>query len=278
MLPSMSLFEITIDFYRLFFALGLITVPIFLFCMRKSFGFNRKQAAFYSIFTLAFGYLSAMITAWLENSLLLWVSSGEYDHFEKLRNYGIPIFLPIFLLIYCFVFRDRFRKLSDYIAPCVYSVMTCVKIGCTFSGCCYGEPDPNGLWNDWLGYRTFPVQPYDALSSFVIVIICLLLLRAFRGKREGLVYPIGGMLFALTKGYWENYRVHSTIWEKNFLDTGWTFWQFWMLNLFIGCLLWLIAVLYFNKKEVPDCDGMEPTTLSRKLHGFLEKEKPDMKS
>lgn len=258
MLPRLELFGFTINMYKLFFFLALVTVPIVLFSIRKSFGYSVKQSLFYSIFTLAFGYLSAMITAAIENNVLSAVSNHMFLNFEFVRNYGIPMFLPLFLLFYCILFRDSFRTLSDYIAPCVYSVMTFVKIGCVFWGCCYSYPDDNGIMNQKLGYKTFPVQLYDSISSLIIVIICLLLVLVFLKMHRGYVYPIGGMLFAITKGYWENYRVHSNVWEKNFLDTGWTFWQFWMLILFVGCFVWLIIALVWEKRNISDFNERPP--------------------
>lgn len=228
--------------YKLCFYTALATVPVFLFALRKRFGFSKKQAVLYSALTLVFGLISAWMTASLKRVMLSYASGGVYFDMEKLRNYGIPIFLPVFLLLYCLIRKDDFRKLSDYIAPCVYSVMTFVKIGCTFWGCCYGEPDEHGIWSSVAGYKAFPVPLYDAMTSFCIVLVCLYLIKKFYGKYTGYVYPVGGILFATTKGFWENYRVHESVYERNYLNTGWTLWQFWLLALFIGCIIW-IAIL-----------------------------------
>lgn len=257
MYPELHLFGGTIPVYRLMFILGLVSVTIIYQCLANRFSYARPRAAFYSIFTLTFGFLSAAMTAWIENGLLYAASDGAYDHFENLRNYGIPMFLPLFWLFYCLLCREPYKKLTDYLAPSVYSVMTFVKIGCTFGGCCYGEADPNGIWNEDLGYKTFPVQIYDALSSFVIVIVCILLIYTIGKKHKGYIYPIGGMLFAATKGFWENFRVHSTPWEKDYLNTGWTFWQFWMAVLFVCCFVWLVLTAVREKKGAPDFDEAE---------------------
>ena len=63
------------------------------------------------------------------------------------------------------------------------------------------------------------------------------------------IYPIGGILFAITKGFWETFRVHESEFERNYLDTGWTLWQFWLLALFIGCVIWIAIVYKKEKKE-----------------------------
>ena len=256
MFPYFSLFGKEFIVYDICFALALMTIPVMFFSLRKTFGFTKPRTLFYTVFTLGFGLLSAWITAVIKNAALVWASNGEFEPTEWLRNYGIPMFLPIFFLLYCLFCRDQFRTLMDYLAPGVYSVMSFVKLGCMLNSCCYGEPDEHGIMNVKLGYRTFPVQLYDMVTSICIVIICIILIYTLRKKHKGFIYPIGGMLFALTKGFWENYRVHTNVWERNFLDTGWTFWQFWMTILFVGCFVWLILAIVWEKKGIPDFDVM----------------------
>lgn len=256
MLPTISPFGITIDVYNLCFGIALLTIPILFFILRKHFGFTVSRTWFYVIFTLGFGLLSARLTGIIKDWLLTIDSNGAYEKSELLRNYGIPMFLPLFFLLYCILFGDKFKTITDYLAPGVYSVMTFVKLGCVFHGCCYGEPDEHGIMNVELGYRTFPVQLYDMLTSILIVAVCLLLIFTLRKKHEGFIYPIGGILFALTKGFWEGFRVHSSEWERNFFETGFTFWQFWMLLLLIGCIVWLLAAIVCEKKKLPDFDNM----------------------
>ena len=241
MLQYIEISGLYINTYKLFFYLALATVPAMLFLLRKKFGYTRSKALLYSSITLGFGLFAAWLTAVLKRVMLSYASGGTYTDTEPLRNYGIPIFLPVLLLIYCLVFRDDFKKVSDYVAPCVYSVMTFVKVGCLFWGCCYGEPSEHGIWNSMLGYRTFPVQLYDAITSLIITAICLVMIYRRGKKNYGYVYPTGGILFALTKGFWENFRVHESEYERNFLDTGWTLWQYWLLILFIGCILWIVS-------------------------------------
>ena len=259
MLPHIMLFGKEISTYDACFGIALLTIPILFFALRKHFNFTVKRTLFYTVFTLGFGLLSARITALIKDALLALASNGEFESSELLRNYGIPMFLPLFFLIYCLLFRDQFKTIMDYLAPGVYSVMTFVKLGCMLNGCCRGEPDEHGIMNIKAGYRTFPVQLYDMLTSICIVIICIVLIYTLRKKHKGYIYPIGGMLFALTKGFWEHFRVHTNVWERNFFNTGWTFWQFWMLILFAGCLIWLIMTIVWEKKGISDFDEM--TTL-----------------
>ena len=259
MLQYIFILGIPINMYKLFFFLALASVPVMLFALRKEFQFNKRQAALYSSITLVFGLIAAWLTASLKRVMLGIASGGLYTDTERLRNYGIPIFLPLFLLVYCSIFKINFLKLTDYIAPCVYSVMTIVKIGCTFWGCCYGELDEHGIWNSMLGCKTFPVQLYDSISSFFIVIICLVLLFKIHNKHAGYIYPLGGMLFALTKGFWESFRVHESVYERSFLETGYTLWQYWLFVLFTACLLWLVIIIYREKRAYRNIEIKQST-------------------
>ena len=252
MFPYFELFGKSISTYELCFLIALLTIPVLFFSLRKTFGFERRKTWFYVAFTLFFGLISARITAIIKDAFLALASNGAFESNEKLRNYGIPVFLPLFFLLYCLIFHDRFKTIMDYLAPGVYSVMTFVKLGCFLNGCCYGEPDENGLFFEKLRYKAFPVQLYDMLSSLAIVAICLLLIFTLHKKHKGYIYPIGGMLFAFTKGFWEHFRVHTNEWERNFFETGFTFWQFWMFILFTGCLIWLIFAVIWEKKNKPD--------------------------
>lgn len=273
MKPYLMVFGISIDMYKMFFFIALASVPVVLFCLRKRFDFSVKQAAFYSTFTLVFGYISAMLTAELKHVMLSYASGGTYVDAERLRNYGIPMFLPLFLLAYCLVRKDDYRKLSDYIAPCVYTVMTFVKIGCVFFGCCYGEPSAHGIWNEMLGYRTFPVQLYDSITSLIIVLICLYLIKRFYGIYSGYIYPIGGILFAITKGFWENFRVHESEYERSYLGTGWTLWQYWLLVLFLGCVLWIYMLMREDKIKVSDLwSGIKPVSTGKETIDSTKKD------
>ena len=74
-------------------------------------------------------------------------------------------------------------------------------------------------------------------------------MRKLHDDHPRYIYPIGGILFAITKGFWETFRVHESEFERNYLDTGGTLWQFWLLALFIGCVIWIAIVYKKEKKE-----------------------------
>ena len=86
MKPYLMVFGLHIDTYKMFFYIALASVPVVLFCLRKRFDFSARQTAFYSVFTLVFGYISAMLTSVLKHVMLSYASGGTYTDTEKLRN------------------------------------------------------------------------------------------------------------------------------------------------------------------------------------------------
>ena len=57
MYQTLSLFGLRMDMYNTMFFLGLVSVVVLYFCLRKRFGYTGPRTAFYSLFTLVFGML-----------------------------------------------------------------------------------------------------------------------------------------------------------------------------------------------------------------------------
>ena len=94
MLQFINIMGISVNMYKFFFYLALATVPVMLIALRKKFQFSMRQAIIYSIVTLVFGLIAAWMTASMKRMMLGYASGGLYTDTERLRNYGIPMFLP----------------------------------------------------------------------------------------------------------------------------------------------------------------------------------------
>lgn len=228
---------------------------------RKRYGYTVKRAVLYSVLTLAFGYIAVVISAKTGN-YFVWLANGKNDvRLEPLNSYGLQLFWPPFMLLYCLLFRDKFKTLTDYATPSIMFAQTLGKVACSFAGCCYGPKDPKGMYLVQEGFRAFPVQVCDTVCIGLIFILSVVLLFTFSKKHPGYIFPISGMLYALQKGYWEEYRVYDYEAEGNFFNTGRTFWQFFLVFLFVGCLIWLIGAIIYEKKGKPDFDESESIKL-----------------
>ena len=255
MLPELEIFGHTIHMGQLFLFINyFVSVPLTLILIRKRYGYTLKKAILYSLLTLGLGVAALHITSALANAIFTHISQGEFVPYETTSSYGIITFMTPMFLLYCLLFRDSFRTLNDYTAPAVSTVQVIGKLVCFFDGCCKGKEDPNGLYFQSLGYRAIPVQLYDTINNAFILLILLILTYTFSKKHKGYLMPIGGMLYAIEKGILEEFRVYNNEWEGNFLGTGRTYWQYFLLVLFIGCLIWLIGAIIWEKKGKPDFD------------------------
>ena len=254
MLPEIELFNHTIHMGSLFLFLHYPAVPFIYFLLKKRYGFNAIKTFFYSMFTLVSGVLGAVITSALANFILKLTSGGEFVPHESLSSYGISMFVGIFYVLYCPLFRKSFRLLTDYAAPAVFFVNILGKLVCVFDGCCYGPADPNGIYFKSLGYKAFPVQIYDTVFIAIIFVIMMILTFTLSKKHVGYLLPIANMLYAVEKGCLEEFRVYKSAYEGSFLGTGRTFWQYFLAVLFIGSLIWLICTIIWEKKGKADFD------------------------
>lgn len=254
MLPSITLGSQTVYLYNVIVITEYLSVPVIMLLLRKRFGVTRKKALGTALFTLVCGFFALQLTSVIANGILTAVSGGNFSPYEQQSSYGLPLFIPVFFVPVCLLFRKSFRRLTDYAAPCVFCVQMLGKVACSFNGCCYGPECDFGFYSEIAEYKTFPVQVFDAATCALIFILCLILTFTFAKKHQGYLFPICGTLYAAQKAFWEEFRVYPNEWEGNFLGTGRTYWQYFLCILLVGSLIWLIGVIRWEKKGKPDFD------------------------
>ena len=257
MLPTFELFGQTIHTGDIFLFLHYPGVPFIYLLLRKRYGFPVKKTLFYAFFTLFFGVGGAIVTSKVANYVLTVTSHGAFEPYETLNSYGIAMFLAVIYIFYCLLFRKPFQTLTDYAMPAVSFIHVLGKLVCVFNGCCYGPASEHGLYFQNLGYKAVPVQLYDTINNAIIFVILIVLTYTFSKKHKGYLYPIAGILYAIQKWVLEEFRVYENPYEGNFLNTGWTFWQWFLVILFVGSVIWLIGAILWEKKGMPDLDTVE---------------------
>jgi prolipoprotein diacylglyceryltransferase len=72
-----------------------------------------------------------------------------------------------------------------------------------FQGCCHGYPWEYGIYNHQLGYKTFPIQPIEALVAVGIVLFIWLREKKKGFKVDGEAYPLMLILFGYSRFFLE---------------------------------------------------------------------------
>lgn len=214
--------------------------------VRKKYDFTMKKAFLYSTIIVVLGILECKIMSLLQSGLLNLISDGQIPVENGIRFLGVIVFEPLFILLFVYLSGEKYRKLMDFAIPGNLAALMFGKISCHIEGCCYGIPFENGVYNETYGGNCFPVQLAESITSLIAIVTVYLLLYKCKNIRKGSLFPIGSIIYCITRIYWEEYRYYDNEWQLDFF-LGLNTWQFWCVVSIITCLVWLI-VLYTNPK------------------------------
>ncbi|MDR2395159.1 MAG: prolipoprotein diacylglyceryl transferase [Endomicrobium sp.] len=203
--------------YGLFVALAFIVAMYYL-----SYSLNRLEFKIFSqeelssffVYLVFFGIIGARIFYVLTNINEYIVS--PLDIFKVWQGglvyYGGFITVSIFAIIYCRVRNIQVLYLGDFFAPALALGHSIGRIGCFFSGCCYGK-ESNLPWAvvftdkqslAVLGEHLHPTQIYESLGNFCIFFI--LLFYSKKKRRIGNIFAIYLILYSILRFVVECFR------------------------------------------------------------------------
>ncbi len=216
--------------YNIFFVAGGVALMIFCFANAKNYNIPLKKAIPFVVIVYAISL------AWM--FFLYWAESGFKD-FGGNNIVRIFVWVPLVAYPFCKLFKIDFKTACDYLAPVVCVQHGVSHFGCIFGGCCYGYPWDYGVYNHVLKYKTFPIQPIEALVAVGIVLFIWLKERKQKFRVDGEEYPLMLILFGYSRFFLEFARDN----EKLFLGIS---------NLAIHAFIMGIVgtVWYFTLKEI----------------------------
>ena len=189
-------------FYVAFFAAGFVAVLIFNLINCKNFKIPIWKAAIFTVLVYA------LSVVWM--FFLYWAASG-------FKNWGgnnivrVFIWVPLFAWPVAKLLKLNWKTCCDYISPCLCVVHGVAHLGCVFDGCCHGYRWDYGIFNPALHYKTFPIQPIEALVAIGIVVFLCIRQHKNNYKVDGLSYPIMLILFGSTRFFLEFARDNDKV-------------------------------------------------------------------
>ena len=215
------------DSYFLFFGLSItyygfiiacaIALGIFLACKNgKLRGLKTDDllvAACYVIPIAIIGARAYYVLFTLEEYTSFWDVFKIWD--GGLAVYGSVIGGAIGVLLYCLIHKRNFFDIADVIVPSLILGQAVGRIGCYFSGCCYGIEVTNPA------YQWFPLSVlingewhlstffYESLWNFMSFIIIILLLRVFKIRQRGAISASYLILYGIGRAWIEGLRGDS---------------------------------------------------------------------
>jgi len=144
---------------------------------------------------------------------------GRFPFAEVMQGgfvfYGGLIGGAFMLFIYCKIFKFSFAKYADVYAPGTALGHAFGRIGCLFSGCCYGIPTngpfyvlyPDPSWPDKMtpiGVKLLPTQLIEAMYLIVIFVIAEIVF--WKTKKSGITALTYALLYATARFILEFFR------------------------------------------------------------------------
>ena len=205
---------------------------------------------------IAIGALGYYMTIYIHN-LVMWMMEGfRPGAYGTEANLCVAfVYLPLVALLLGGVFRLPWRQVSEQLALSITALHVLGRVGCIFTGCCYGYPCDGGLWSLQTLDNRFPVVLVE--GAFTLAILVFLLIRV--GRRgytpDGRTLPWMLAIYGLCRFGSEFLRDN----EKLFLGlSNISLHALFMMAVGIGMLLWTArktAVAADHEPPLPTVKG-----------------------
>ena len=215
------------------YVLGFLTIFIFNAFYGKHYGISPGKSVAFSVVSYILIYAWAYILAWVVNGF-------EWGHHNAIRVY---IWFPVVLLLTAKLFKINWMTACEYLTPSTCIVYGIARLGCNFTGCCYGIPASWGIESVEAGHRVFPVQLCEALTALAIAAITIHLAKKRNYKPDGTLYPFMMILYGGTRLVWEFFADNTKIFF------GLSELALWALLTFLIGLAWYFTVKEANRRK-----------------------------
>ncbi len=131
-------------------------------------------------------------------ALAFWQGTGTW--------LGGPLFCPIGVFIVLKIAQKPFWSNLGAFAPSLALSHAISRIGCLFSGCCYGAPTtvPWAIYSKHLDTMVHPTQIYSMVGEIFSFIILQKLWQKSENRKY--LYPLYGILLAIHRFFSESFR------------------------------------------------------------------------
>lgn len=198
MFPIVEILGLNVSTYGICASAGLVLMGIVAFLLGKRFGIRFEDILFGELFSLLGAFIGAHILYGITNipkllKALENLFSNTYNtgsifdiikiYFGGMVFYGGLIAGLVFGLIYCKIRKINIENFSDCFAVSIPLFHCFGRLGCFFSGCCYGIESEfgftakNAIINSCNNVNRFPVQLLESAVNLVIFVALLILFQ-----------------------------------------------------------------------------------------------------
>ena len=193
---------LTNTIYYTFHVLGYLCVLIFNVWYGKKYKVKPWHAIVTTIIVYSITYLWIHVQYWMESGFRVFGPNNMVRGF---------VYIPLFALPVAKLLQIPWKRMCDFIAPCVCISFGISHIGCIFPGCCNGYPCSWGICKPSTGQILFPVQLFEAVTALAIVWYLVFRAKKCSYVSDGLTFPIMLVCYGSTRFLWEFARSNEKI-------------------------------------------------------------------
>lgn len=222
---------LTSTVYDIFFALGFVSVFLFIVLFSK-----KVNVPYWKAIVLVLIVYPAVVV-WM--FIMYWIESG-FTHFGGNNIVRVFVYVPLVAYPVAKLLKIENRKINSMLALGPAAVHAVSHIGCVFAGCCNGYPSSWGVYNVITKSILFPNQLLEVILAWAILIYLLVRAKKKQYIPDGREYPIMLMMFGGTRFLCEFLR------DNEKLLLGCSSLAFHALFMAVVGAIWLIVL---NKSE-----------------------------
>ena len=223
------------EFYNIFFALGFISVFLFVFFIGRKMKIKAWKVA---AVVLTVYPLSVL---WM--FVLYWMETGYFGGNNIVRVF---VYVPLIAYPIAKLLKITFHEILSMVALGPIAVQSISHFGCLFEGCCQGYVQEWGVYNPMTGALHFPIQPIEAIAALLIIFYLLIRAKKRNYVPDGKEYPIMLAIFGSTRFIFEFFRDNDKLfWGISNLALH-------ALFMFIVGVIWLAAMRKKQKETKED--------------------------
>lgn len=220
------------EFYDAFFALGFVSVFLFIFF----FGKKMKIKAWKPAAVVLLVYPTAVLLMFV----LYWLEVGFFGGNNIVRVF---VYIPLIAYPVAKLLKLTFKEIMSLLSIGPIAVHGVSHFGCVFVGCCNGHIQNWGIYNPQTGARHFPIQPIEAIIALLIIFYLLARAKKRNYIPDGREYPLMLTIFGSTRFICEFLR------DNDKLFFGISSLALHALFMFVVGVIWLVVL---NKKEAKE--------------------------
>lgn len=224
--------------YKLMYVVGFALMMLINLKTHKKYRLSTLNTVILTLITYVAGVVGATIMSNIYSEVM---NALGFSEPASVAIFGAVVFTPLFMTVASLLLKQDWRRVIDMLAPGIFVILACAKLGCFLYGCCHGIECSFGVMSPRILATVFPIQIVEVF--FMCFVIAFSFWYPFKSGRyvKGAVYPATTILYCFMRFFAEFLRYYENPGQRDIL-LNMTFWQLCCVCVSVVCVIWLFIV------------------------------------